>query len=124
MVGAMLAVDHRDRRQLRHLVAPEPLTGNLLLLGELAPATTAGLRIVIDDLIHPILRQQPATRALMSRLGALLALCLDFESRLSFSRASARHSARDLGESCDGGQDKLRESRRDSSSNRPIRSCS
>jgi hypothetical protein len=51
----MLDQEHVDRRQLRHLMAAEPVIGRLLSSGELATAAAARLRIVIDDLIDLIL---------------------------------------------------------------------
>lgn len=53
---AMLDHDHVHRRQLRDLMTPEPIRRPALVGSELAPAAVAGIRIVIDDLIEPILR--------------------------------------------------------------------
>jgi hypothetical protein len=71
---AMLGHDHADRRQLRELMATEPPPRMPLLGGKLAATPAARLRIVIDDLIHLILRPEPAPRAPMPRLTAHLAL--------------------------------------------------
>jgi hypothetical protein len=70
----MLHQQHADRRQLRHLVAPEPATRPALMLAELMAATTTRLREVRDDLIELILGRQPTARAPMALLPARLAL--------------------------------------------------
>jgi hypothetical protein len=70
---AMLGPDHADRRQLCDLVATEPATPRALLHRELTSATTALLRIVIDDLIDLILRLELAPRTPMPGLAARLA---------------------------------------------------
>jgi hypothetical protein len=68
----MLGHDHADRRQLADLVATEPPTPTALPLIKPTPATAAPIRIVIDDLIHPILRLQIATRTRMPTLPTSL----------------------------------------------------
>jgi hypothetical protein len=67
----MLGPDHADRRQLRDLAAAEPAARPALLLIKPPPATTTRLRVVIDDLIHLILRPEIATRTRVARLPAL-----------------------------------------------------
>src|SRR5204863_5690544 len=74
LVRAMLAPPHADRRQLRDLMATEPPSRPTLILTEPAAAPTTPVRVVIDDLIHLILRPQLATRTPMPRLTACLAL--------------------------------------------------
>ena len=68
----MLGPDHADRRQLCDLVTTEPATPRALLDRELTSATTALLRIVIDDLIDLILRLELAPRTTMPGLTARL----------------------------------------------------
>lgn len=65
LVRAMLDRDHADRRQLGDLVATDPSPGSALLIGELATASAARVRVVLDDLIDLILRFELATRAPM-----------------------------------------------------------
>src|SRR5438034_9565810 len=79
---AMLEEDHRDRRQLRHLAAPEPPAGLALILAEPTPAAAARIRIVIDDLIDLVFRQQLAARTLVPGLAARLALTRALGPRL------------------------------------------
>jgi hypothetical protein len=64
----MLAPDHADRRQLGDLVATERMARPALLLIELAPASAARFRKVIDDLIDLILWLQFPARTLMPEL--------------------------------------------------------
>jgi hypothetical protein len=62
LVRAMFGHDHADRRHLGHLVATEPPGRPALPIIEPASASATRIRIVIDDLIHMILRLQFATR--------------------------------------------------------------
>jgi len=62
LMRSMLHRDHADRRQFADLVATEPPARPALPLIEPAPATAARLRVVIDDLIDPILGLEIATR--------------------------------------------------------------
>jgi len=73
-VSAMLDIEHRGRWQLGNLMAPRPVTRNPLTVGELPPAPRALIGVMVNDLRHPVLRQQPATRARVTRLTASLAL--------------------------------------------------
>ena len=68
----MLDRDHADRRQLADLVATEPPPGRRCQSVERVAAATARIRIVIDDLIHLILRLQFATGTPMPRLPTSL----------------------------------------------------
>ena len=68
LMGAMLGHDHADRRQLGDLVATEPSARPALLIIEPPPASAARIRVVIDDLIHLILRLELATRTPMPGL--------------------------------------------------------
>ena len=70
----MLAPDHADRRQLSDLVAPEPQAGPALLLAEPMPASTARVRVVIDELIDLILGPQLPTGPPMPGLPTSLTL--------------------------------------------------
>ena len=70
----MLGEGHADRRQLSDLVATEPPTRGALLSSELPAATTARVRIVIDDFIDLVLRPLFAADALMPALTASLTL--------------------------------------------------
>jgi hypothetical protein len=70
----MLGPDHADRRQLRDLAAAEPAARPALLFSKLPSASTLPIRIVIDDLIHLILRLEIATRTPVPRLTASLTL--------------------------------------------------
>ena len=70
---AMLGPDHADRRQLRRPGGDRTAASRALLLGEPMPATTARLRVVIDDLIDLILRLELAPRTRMPGLPARLA---------------------------------------------------
>ena len=70
----MLDHDHADRRQLRDLMATKPSARPARTRGELAATTTAGLGIVIDDLIDLILGLELPARTPMPRLTAGLAL--------------------------------------------------
>jgi hypothetical protein len=63
--------DHADRWQLGDLVATEPAARPLLLGREPATAAATHLRVVIDDLIHPIRRLQLTTSATVTRLPTL-----------------------------------------------------
>jgi hypothetical protein len=69
----MLDIDHRDRRQLGHLMASRTPRRRLLPVAELVPAAPARVGVVIDDLRHLILAEQLAPRPLMSGLAARLA---------------------------------------------------
>src|SRR5205823_8155954 len=73
LMGAMLGHDHADRRQLADLVATEPPARPALLLIKPTSASTTRIRVVIDDLIHLILRLQLATRTAMPGLPTRLA---------------------------------------------------
>jgi len=68
---AMLGHAHADRRQLAHLVAAEPAARTALLLIKPPPASATRVRVVIDDLIHLILRLQLATRTRVAGLPTL-----------------------------------------------------
>src|SRR5437016_1233727 len=72
LVRAMLAHDHADRRQLTDLVATEPPARPALPIIEPAPASATRIRIVIDDLIHLILRPQLPSRARVTGLPTRL----------------------------------------------------
>jgi hypothetical protein len=78
----MLENDHRDRRQFGHLMATWTPRGNLLSVAELVPAAVTGIRVVIDELIDLILGQKLATRPLVPKLGARLALPVALRPRL------------------------------------------
>jgi hypothetical protein len=69
----MLGVDHRDRRQLRHLLATRTSRRHLLRVGELVPAAATRLRVVIDDLRDLVLGQKLAPRPLVTGLAARIA---------------------------------------------------
>jgi hypothetical protein len=56
-LSAMLGVHDRDRRQLGDLMTPRPVTRNLLAIGELPPASPTLIGVMVNDLLHPILRQ-------------------------------------------------------------------
>lgn len=86
----MLDQQHADRRQLAHLMAPEPATRPALILGELTPATTAPLWVVRDDLIDLILGRKPSSSAPMALLPARLALRALPGQQLLRLRASLR----------------------------------
>jgi len=87
---AMLDRDHADRRQLADLVAPELLLRSALAVGELATGPGARIRVVLDDLIHLILRLQLATSAAMPGLPASLTLLALAPHQLLRLRASFR----------------------------------
>jgi hypothetical protein len=70
-MGAMLGHDHADRRQLKDLAAAEPPARTALLIIKPAPATATRIRIVIDDLIHLVLRFEIAPCTLMPGLPTL-----------------------------------------------------
>ena len=70
----MLDDQHADRWQLSDLMATEPATWPALMLAELTAAATARVRVVIDDLIDPVLGSELATRTAMPLLPARLAL--------------------------------------------------
>jgi hypothetical protein len=70
-MGAMLGHDHADRRQLSDLTAAEPPARMALPIIESPPASATRVWVVINDLIHLILRFEIATRTLMPRLPAL-----------------------------------------------------
>jgi len=71
---AMLGPDHADRRQLADLVATEPPPRAPLPDSELASASAARIRIVIDDLIDLILGLELPTRTPMAWLPTSLTL--------------------------------------------------
>ncbi len=71
-MGAMLGHDPADRRQLAHLPATEPPRPALPIIKPTS-ATATRLRVVIDDLIHPVLRLEIAPRARMPGLPTRLA---------------------------------------------------
>jgi len=62
LMGAMLAHDHADRRQLKDLTAAEPPARPALLIVKPPPASATRVWVVIDDLIHLVLRFEIATR--------------------------------------------------------------
>jgi hypothetical protein len=70
---SVLADLDRQRRQLRDLV-PSGRTGRLALMRAEDVATVAALWPVVDDLRHPLDREQRASVAGMARLCALLAV--------------------------------------------------
>ena len=72
-MGAMLAHDHADRRQLGDLVATEPPARPALPIIEPLPASAARIRIVIHDLIHLILGLELTTRTPMPGLPTRVA---------------------------------------------------
>jgi hypothetical protein len=117
---AMLDQDHADRRQLGHLVGTETSTRLALPDGEVMAAPATGAGIVIDDLIHLILRPQLPARASMPWLPAGLAL--PAQQLLGLALASARRCCRVLGGSADGNLELVRESCRACSSSRLSRS--
>lgn len=73
LVRAMLSPGHADRRQLSDLVATEPPAPAALPEIEPTSAAATRIRIVIDDLIHLILRPQLTTRTPMPALPTRLA---------------------------------------------------
>jgi hypothetical protein len=89
-MGAMLRHDHADRRQLKDLVAAEPPNRTTLLIIKAPPAPATRVRVVIDDLIHLILRLQSATRTLMPGLPASLTLLAFTAHQLLRFRARLR----------------------------------
>ena len=93
-------------------MATEPPTRAALLFTEPMPASTARVRVVIDDLIDLILGPQLTTRTRMPRAAppALRRSPSPRVSSLAFARASARRCARDFGGSIDGGFELVRES--------------
>jgi hypothetical protein len=50
----MLDIEHRGRRQVRNLMAAQPVPRNLLTVGELPPAPRALIRVMVNDLLHPV----------------------------------------------------------------------
>ena len=66
----MLAHAHRDRRQLRDLVAPRLDRINKLLLSENVRAGVAALGPVLHDLVDLLRREQPPVLALVPGLAA------------------------------------------------------
>jgi hypothetical protein len=74
LVRAMLDREHADRRQLGDLMATEPPARPERVITEPTSAATTRLRVVIDDLIHLILRLQLATRTSMPGLPTSLTL--------------------------------------------------
>ncbi len=73
LVRAVLAHDHADRWQLGDLVTTEPPARPTLPNNELASASAARIRVVIDDLIDLILGPQLTTRTPMPALPPSLA---------------------------------------------------
>jgi hypothetical protein len=86
----MLDQQHADRRQLSDLMATEPAIGPALIERELAAATTASVRVVIDDLIDLVLGSELATRTAMQILPARLALDAILGQQLLRLRARLR----------------------------------
>jgi hypothetical protein len=70
----MLNHQHADRRQLRYLMAAESPARRALIRRELTAAAPAGLRVVIDDLIHLVFGLELSPRARMTGLTTRLAL--------------------------------------------------
>ena len=70
----MLDEKHADRRQLGDLMTTEAASGPPFIGGELVAAPPAHLRVVLDDLIDPILQSERATRTQMPLLPARRAL--------------------------------------------------
>jgi len=89
-MGAMLGRDHADRRQLADLVATEPPARPALRLIEPTPASATRIRVVIDDLIHLILRPQLSTRTPMPSLPTSLTALAFAAHQLLGLRASLR----------------------------------
>jgi hypothetical protein len=73
LMGAMLSHDHADRRQLADLVATEPPARPALPVIKPASAPATRVWVVIDELIHLILRLEIATGTRMSGLCTTLA---------------------------------------------------
>ena len=71
---SMLDQRHADRRQLPDLVAPAPACGPTLIVAELMAATNDTPRVVSDDLINLILRDQLAARGPVPVLPASFTL--------------------------------------------------
>jgi hypothetical protein len=63
--------DHADRRQLGDLAAAEPPARTALPIIKPPPASVTRVRVVIDDLIHLVLRFEIATRTLVPGLPTL-----------------------------------------------------
>src|SRR5712691_8276690 len=72
-VQTVLAHPHRDRWQLADLVALRGGRVDALVLAEGARAVAAALRPVVDHLVHPLERKQPAVLTLVSGLTAAAA---------------------------------------------------
>jgi len=89
-MGAMLGHDHADRRQLGDLVSTEPPTGPALPVIKPASASATRVRVVIDELIHLILRLEIATRTRMSGLRTAFATLALPAHQLLGLRASLR----------------------------------
>ena len=89
-MGAMLGHDHADRRQLADLVATEPPARPALPVIKPASTSATRLRVVIDELIHMILRLEIATRTRMSGLHTTLATLILPAHQLLGLRASLR----------------------------------
>jgi len=87
----MLNQDRADRRQVCDPMTAEPATGPPFIGGELAAAAPARVRVVLDDLIDPILRAsaRPAPRCPDWPPGLRSAPSLA-NSSFAFARASAR----------------------------------
>jgi len=99
LVRAMLGPGHADRRQLSDLVATEPPARRALLLAEPMPASTARVRVMIDDLLDLILGTQLMTGTRCPGCPPDLRRSPSRMNSLAFARASARSCARDFGES-------------------------
>jgi hypothetical protein len=66
----MLAHAHRDRRQLRNLMAPRLHRIDKLLLSEHVRAGVATLAPMLNDLVNLLRREQPPVLALVPELAA------------------------------------------------------
>jgi hypothetical protein len=111
-MGAMLGHDHADRRHLKDLLAAEPPARTALVISKPPPASTTRVRVVINDLIHLVLRFEITTRTLVpGRPTRLPTLALPAHQLFGLARASAlRRCARVSGGSVDGGLELVRES--------------
>jgi len=69
----VLAHPHRDRRQLGDLLALGGGRVDALCLTERARAGVAALRPMVDHLVHPLERKQPAVLAFVPGLAAAAA---------------------------------------------------
>ena len=93
LVRAMLGPGHADRRQLSDLVATEPPARRALLLAEPMPASTARVRVMIDDLLDLILGTQLTTGTRCPGCPPDLRRSPWRMNSLAFARASARSCA-------------------------------